>query len=144
MPPTSRPTSHIQCILSGSPWPRRLVTLIQGALLLVIILCAVAHGETEETHGPAPAAVTAPAATPGGAEPHGPHAPHGDHACASDLIVRTTVQALDQPVAETKPLAVVAAGAVVLGHPLVLRRSHRRRRPRTGRAALVRTSRWRI
>ncbi|MFF8973965.1 hypothetical protein [Streptomyces sp. NPDC014995] len=141
MPPPFRTTSHLPGILSGSPWPRRLGTLIQGALLLVIILCAVAHAETEETHRPTPAAVTA---TPGGVEPHGPHAPHGGDTCASDMVVRTAAQAPELPRADAQAPAVVAAGAVALGPPLALRRPHRRRRPRTGRAALVRTSRWRI
>lgn len=144
MPPPFRTTPHIQCTPFGSPWPRRLATLIQSVLLLVIILCAVTHAETEETHGPTPAAVTAPAAMPGGAEPHGPHAPHGADACASDVVVRTAAQAAEQPLADAQTPAAVAAGAVALWRPLVLRGTRRRRRPRTGRAALVRTSRWRI
>ena len=141
MPPHFRTPLPVPLTPAGSAWPRRLVTLIRGALLLVIVLCAVTHAETEEAHGPMPAAATAPTAMPGGAEPH---APHGAHACASDAVVRTVPQALEQPLADAAAPAVAAAGAVALAHPLALRGTRRRRRPRNGRATLVHTSRWRI
>lgn len=163
MPSRFRTPLHVRRAPHGSPSPRRLVTLIHGALLLVIVLCAVMHGGTaEETHGPVPVSVTAAEATPGGAKshtpharhaphapharhaPHAPHAPHSAHECAPGAVVRTTAQVAEQPVPGGEAPAAVMASAAVLGSRPAFRATRRRRRPGPGRAALVVTSRWRI
>jgi hypothetical protein len=142
--PQSPMSSRLKRASTGSPWPHRVLSLVQGALLLVIVLCAVAHGATDGDHGPAPAAAVASTATEGGTEPHSPHHPHGAEKCASEAAVRTTAQASEQPSAPADGPAEVAAVALFLGHPFARRTACRRRRIRTGREALTRTSRWRI
>ena len=142
MPPHSRTALHARSAPSGSSGPRRIVSLIRGVLLLAIILCAGGHGGTaEEHHRLMPEAIAASAATSGGVAPH---APHGAHECASGALVRTTAPVVEQPVADADAPTVMVAGVAVLGRPLVQGAARRRRRPHSGRAALVRTSRWRI
>ncbi|GAB2715828.1 hypothetical protein [Streptomyces bullii] len=137
--------SPVRSVPHGAPSSRRLGTLVQGALLLMLVLCAAAHGAAaEETRGPVPAAVPTAQAAPGGTEPQAPHAPHGAHQCASDAVVRVAAQGPEQPVADANAPAAAAAGAALLGPPLAFRAKRGGRRPRTGRAALVVTSRWRI
>ncbi|WP_405767108.1 hypothetical protein [Streptomyces sp. NBC_01538] len=129
---------------TGLPCPRRLSSLIQAALFLMLVLCAVAHGTPEKPHAPTTAAVTALAATPGGAEPHTPHHSHGAEQCTPDATLRTTAQAPEQPPASAAAVIVVAvAGATALRSPPAPGATCGRR-TRNGRAALVRTSRWRI
>ncbi|MFI1735758.1 hypothetical protein ACH40E_42535 [Streptomyces acidicola] len=128
----------------------RLMAVVRGCLLAVIGLCALVHGPSDDTQAPARAAV--PTSTPivppttvtvaGDEAPHGPHRHHGVDKCTADGALRTTTAAA----AEQPP---AAAGAVPLTGVLttVRRRPCRlcgRRRARTGRTALVRTSRWRI
>lgn len=126
----------------GSSLSRRFVSVIRGALMMALVLCAVLHGVPEETHEPVsmPAAFSATAADK---DPHGSHAPHGGEACAVDVIVRTAAQPAEE-LALCAMAVVLLAVSVVAGRPL-LRCEHRRRRSaRTGRLALARTSRWRI
>jgi hypothetical protein len=110
---------------------------------MALMLCAVIHGLSEDTHGPvsAPAASSAMAA---GEEPHEPHTPHQAEDCAADVIVRTGAQSVEDPPLGAMTVVVLIAVSVMLGRPLVRRESRRPRSTRTGRVALVRTSRWRI
>ncbi|MBD0843740.1 hypothetical protein ICC28_34375 [Streptomyces sp. TRM68416] len=113
-------------------------------------LCAVLHGVPEEPRASLPLSATASATTPD-PQPHGPHNPHDPHhphdtaACAADAFARTAAQAAeDLPLGAMAP-AVLVAVSLVIGRPLARPYTLRRRRgARTGRAALVRTSRWRI
>lgn len=135
--------------MAGSPWPRRLGTLIRGVLLLAIVLCAVVHGHgtAEEPHGLTPSAPAASEMTPGEAHQHGPHAPHpllGLEDCVHEAVVRTAAEAPEQPSAGTDALTPLVAGAVALGHPSALRGTRRRRWPGNGRTHLTRTARLRI
>lgn len=131
-------------LLTGSRWLYRGASLILGALLLVIVLCAVAHGPTEEAHRPTSAVVTAAPAASHGTGQHAPHHPHGAEECADDAVVRTATPPPEQSLAAADVPAEVIAGLLVLRQPLALRVRHRRVRVRTGRAVLGRTSRWRI
>ncbi|MFI2629084.1 hypothetical protein ACH5A2_01580 [Streptomyces collinus] len=121
---------------------RRFVSVIRGALMMALVLCAVLHGVPEETHESVsvPAAFSATAADK---DPHGPHAPHGGDECAADVIVRTAAQPVEE-LALGAMAVVLLAVSVVAGKPLLRRDRRRRRSARTGRAALARTSRWRI
>ncbi|MFJ5726709.1 hypothetical protein [Streptomyces paradoxus] len=124
---------------------RRFVSVIRGALMMALVLCAVLHGVPEETHEPVSmsAVVSATAADKDPHGPHAPHAPHGGEECAADVIVRTAAQPAEE-LALCAMAVVLLAVSVVAGRPL-LRCEHRRRRSaRTGRLALARTSRWRI
>ncbi|MGC9539583.1 hypothetical protein [Streptomyces sp. UG1] len=139
----------------SSRW-RRFVSAIRAALVMVFVLCAVMHGVAEETH----ASVAAPAASSAlnaGGEPHGPHGPHGPHeteGCVADAFVRSAAQSTEElslglmavalAEAEAVAVAVLVALSVGLGGPLLRHGLRRRRSARSGRVALVRTSRWRI
>ncbi|WP_328499894.1 hypothetical protein OG828_02095 [Streptomyces sp. NBC_00457] len=127
----------------GSSRWRRLVSAIRGTLVVALMLCAAMHGVLEKTHGP----VSLPAATSAmavGGESHGHHAPHGDEDCATDLIIRTAAQSTEDLSLAALTVVVLVAVTMALARPLVRHDSRRRRRVRTGREALVRTSRWRI
>ncbi|MBW8737090.1 MAG: hypothetical protein JF621_08150 [Streptomyces turgidiscabies] len=128
----------------GLPCRRRLSSLIRAALFLLIVLCSVAHGTTEKPHAPTPAAVTALAATPGGAEPHAPHHSHGVEECTPDATLRTTAQAPEQPPASAALVIVAAVAGATAPRSPPAPGAACGRRTRNGRAALVRTSRWRI
>jgi hypothetical protein len=145
--------------------PKPLAALVHGFLLVAFVLCAVAHGPSDESHrssaAPAPVS-TATTAAGGGtvgatpatratpAAPDAPHGPHGHHSveeCLAGGVPRTpTAQTSYQPPPATDPVPLFAAiTAAALGPPGLARRSpHRRRHSRTGRTVLVRTSRWRI
>ncbi|TPQ21907.1 hypothetical protein FGD71_012685 [Streptomyces sporangiiformans] len=132
--------------------------------MAAIALCALIHGPSEEaeqqhrtpalTTASSPASVSAsvsasaPAsalvAVPGDAVPHGPHRHHGDEECALDEAVRTTVQAAHQPPAEAEATAFAGLSTALVRRSAANRRPYRLRSRRTGRTALVRTSRWRI
>ncbi|PAZ09748.1 hypothetical protein CLM62_44900 [Streptomyces sp. SA15] len=110
---------------------------------MVFMLCAVMHGVPEETHR----SVSVPAASSvmaAGGETHGPHAPHEADDCASDMIVRTTAQAVEDLPLAAMAMVVLVAASMPMGRPLARHESRRRRSARTGRVALARTSRWRI
>ncbi|MFD0436037.1 hypothetical protein [Streptomyces chartreusis] len=110
---------------------------------MVLMLCAVVHGATEQTHAAVPLLASASGMTAGG-DPHGPHAPHEAEDCAADAIVRNASSAAeDLPLGATALVVLVTLSAVA-GGPLVRRAPPRRRSARTGRVALARTSRWRI
>ncbi|MFI6007539.1 hypothetical protein ACIBAG_01720 [Streptomyces sp. NPDC051243] len=132
----------------GSPLWRRLlpsIRSIRGACVMALILCAVLHGLPEGTHVsvPVPAGIPATAAAPD-EHPHGPHGPHGAEDCAADVIVPTAAQTSEDPSLGAMAVVVLVAVSLSVGRPLVRREFRRRRSARTGRAALVRTSRWRI
>ncbi|MCL8010145.1 hypothetical protein [Streptomyces sp. AS02] len=100
---------------------------------------------SEDAHEPASAPVVS-SATAARGEPHGPHGPHSHQAedCAADVIVRTGVQSVeDLPLAALAVVVLVVVSATV-AMPFARHASRRRRSARTGRAALVRTCRWRI
>ncbi|SNX66005.1 hypothetical protein SAMN06272735_7848 [Streptomyces sp. TLI_55] len=122
-----------------------LLVLLRAALLAVIGLCALVHGlsggEGRETHGVT--ATSYPASVAGGAVPHGPHRHHGDEECALDAAVLATAQAAQHAPAEVGT-AVLVGVSVAPMRPAAGRAPCRRRGRRTGKAALVRTSRWRI
>ncbi|MFJ4683132.1 hypothetical protein [Streptomyces sp. NPDC088789] len=125
---------------------RRLLALIRGALVTALVLCSVLHGLPDE-HGtpatPPPVAGSAPLASDG--QPHHPHAPHGADTCAADLVVRTTEQSAEERTpGEPDAPGPRATAARALVPPLPRRDAPGRRGTRTGRAALARTSRWRI
>ncbi|MFI7016132.1 hypothetical protein [Streptomyces sp. NPDC050164] len=146
MPTHSRTLTHTPWAPCGSPLWRRLVPAIRGALVMALVLCAVVHGVPQETHE----SVSAPAGLPAmaaGEDPHGPHAPHDPHGaadCAADVIVRTALQPVDELPLGAMAVVVLVAVSLAAGRTLI-RQAHRRRRSaRTGRVALVVTSRWRI
>ncbi|GAA2217237.1 hypothetical protein GCM10010360_35190 [Streptomyces nogalater] len=127
----------------GSVRRRRPDPVIRGILVVALMLCAVIHHLPQET----PRAVAVPAAASSMAvngDPHGPHVPHEAEDCAAAVIVRT----VGQPTVGLSPAATVLIVLVAVpparGSPLLRHVSRRRRRTRTGRLALVRTSRWRI
>jgi hypothetical protein len=122
---------------------RQLVFLIRCGLLLVVGLCAFAHGPSEDNHRPVSAATASAASAVGDVAPHGPHRHHESEECAPDGVVRTTTQAAEQPPADAG-LVALAGSLAVLGLRPVPRQPYQRRRTRTGRIALARTSRWRI
>ncbi|MET8571768.1 hypothetical protein [Streptomyces sp. NPDC004783] len=135
--------AHAAGASCGTTQWRRLVSALRGTLVVVLMLCAVVHGMPEETHGsvsvPAAASVTA-----AGGEPHGPHMPHGIEDCASDMIARTADQSIEDLPLGAMALVVLVAVSLVVGKPLAGHETRRRSGTRTGRVALVRTSRWRI
>ncbi|TXS49330.1 hypothetical protein EAO75_14875 [Streptomyces sp. uw30] len=143
MPTHSRTPTYAPRAVADPRRPRPLSALLHAALLAVIGLCVLAHGPSEEPGRPTPAVTAAWAPPAGEALPHGPHRHQGDAECAVDEAVRTTTQAVQQPPVDAGAAALVGAPAV-LGGPPARRRPHRRRGRRTGRTALVRTSRWRI
>ncbi|MEW2403186.1 hypothetical protein [Streptomyces sp. NPDC046862] len=147
--PTRMPAHATRSTRAASPWRHRLMVLVRGCLLAVIGLCALAHGSYDATSAPQRAAVpistlVAPVCAvtvAGDGTPHGPHRHHGGDECAAEGALRTATAAAEQP----PP----AAGSALLAGVLTTvtlrpRRPCRRRRARTGRTALVRTSRWRI
>lgn len=143
MPTPSRTLQHAQWAAPGPSLGRRLLSLLSGSLLLVIFLCAVAHGTTEETHGHASApAVSAVVAAD--QEPHGPHPRHGDEECATEAVVRTAIQAAEKPLVGAGTLAVLAVVTLAVVRPLRRHENGRYHRTQTGRTALAQTSRWRI
>ncbi|MEU1850772.1 hypothetical protein ABZ499_16225 [Streptomyces sp. NPDC019990] len=110
---------------------------------MALVWCAVMHGVPQETHEP----VSVPAgfsATAAGEVPHGPHTPHGAEDCAADVVVRTAAQSAEEAALGAMAVVVALAVYVAVGGLLVRDASRRRRSARTGRVALVRTSRWRI
>ncbi|GHE65141.1 hypothetical protein GCM10017771_88780 [Streptomyces capitiformicae] len=143
MPTHSRTHAHAPWAPYGPPLWRRLASAIRGAFVMALILCAVMHGASEETHASAsvPAGFSAMAADE---DPHGPHAPHGAEACAADVIVRTAAESSEDLPLGALAVVVLLAVSLSLGRPLVRHERRRRRSARTGRMALVRTSRWRI
>jgi lipoprotein LpqS len=122
---------------------RRLVPAFRGTLVMALMLCAVIHGMPEESHGsvPVPAGFSAMAR---GEHPHGPHIPHGADDCAANVIVRTAAQSTEDLPLGAMAVVVLVAVSLTGGRPLVRPGPRRRRSARTGRVALVRTSRWRI
>ncbi|MEV1069867.1 hypothetical protein [Streptomyces sp. NPDC050263] len=145
MPTHSRTPARALRAVPDSRLPRPLVALLSGVLLVLIGLCAVAHGQLAEPDRQATAAATASAwpAVTSDVVPHGPHRHHGNEHCALDGAARTTAQAAHHPPADagaTLPAGVIGA----LGARPVYRRPYRFRTRHTGRSALVRTSRWRI
>jgi hypothetical protein len=137
--------------LCGAPSWRRAVSAVRGALVMALVLCAVLHGVPQQTHEPVsvppvsvPAGFSAMAAGEDPHGPHGPHAPNGAADCAADVIIRTAAQPVDELPLGAPAVVVLVAASLAVGRPLV-RHAHRRRRSaRTGRVALVVTSRWRI
>ncbi|MFF7391999.1 hypothetical protein ACFZAE_26580 [Streptomyces scabiei] len=144
-----------------------LAALVHGFLLVAFILCAFAHGPSDESHRSSAAAApvvtptsvagvtveatpatSATRATPAAPEaPHGPHGHHSAEECLTGGVPRTpTAQTSHQPSLVTDPAPLLAGiAAAAPGPPRPVRRGpHRRRHPRTGRTVLVRTSRWRI
>ncbi|MFE9031085.1 hypothetical protein ACFYOA_33305 [Streptomyces iakyrus] len=86
----------------------------------------------------------APSVTATGGEPHEPHKHHEAEDCAADAIVRTAAQSAEDLPFAVLAVAVLVVMSVAIARPLVRHEFRRRRRARTGRVALVRTSRWRI
>ncbi|MEU6807309.1 hypothetical protein [Streptomyces neyagawaensis] len=134
---------------ADSPWPRLLAALVRGCLLITILLCAFVHGPVDEPHRtptPPSTALTAVQSAAGHETPHGPHDHHTAEECVPAGVLRApATQSSDQPPAtDTAPLLTGAAAIAVRPPRRGRRRPHRRRRARPGRAALVRTSRWRI
>jgi hypothetical protein len=115
---------------------------------MALVLCAVVHGVPQETHE----SVSAPAGFPAmaaGEHPHGPHGPHDPHNpgaadCAADVIVRTALQPVDEFPPGAMAVVVLVAVSLAAGRTLIRQPYRRRRSARTGRVALVVTSRWRI
>ncbi|MEU8844712.1 hypothetical protein AB0C70_00380 [Streptomyces sp. NPDC048564] len=110
---------------------------------MALMLCAVIHGATEQTH----AAVSLPTASSeltADGDPHGPHGPHESEDCAADAIFRTASSSAEDLPLGARALVVLIAISVLVGSPFVRLEPRRRRSGRTGRVALVRTSRWRI
>ncbi|MCC9708110.1 hypothetical protein E4N62_24325 [Streptomyces sp. MNU76] len=147
--------------------PKPLAALVHGFLLVAFVLCALAHGPSDDSHhsSAAPAPVSTATPTAGGtvgatraisptwatpAAPEAPHGPHGHHSaeeCLSGGVPRTpTAQTSHHPPPATDPAFLLAGiTAAAPGPPRPARRSPLRRRcSRTGRTVLVRTSRWRI
>ncbi|MFI2435382.1 hypothetical protein [Streptomyces sp. NPDC018693] len=136
--------------MAGALWLRGLIALMRGVLLVVVALCALGHGngptDGNDRLQPAAMATAAAPATIGEPpqiphEPHGPHGPHGDAECGADNAFRATDQVTEPRTVGTgtAPFAGALGG---VGQRL--RRPRERRRARTGRTALARTSRWRI
>ncbi|QCX81643.1 hypothetical protein C9F11_40305 [Streptomyces sp. YIM 121038] len=128
-----------------TPWRRRIAVLVRGALLAVMVLCALVHGPLDENHGPQRPLVvaTTAVASAGDAAPHSPHQHHGSEECAPDGPLRTpAAPAADPPPAGAGALTAAAAWVVLVAPGP--RAAQRRRRTRTGRTTLVRTARWRI
>ncbi|MCF1593196.1 hypothetical protein [Streptomyces muensis] len=143
MPTHSRTPANAPWATPGSPSWRRLVSAVRGTFVMTLILCAVLHGVSEETHPPVP--VTAGfSATAAGEDPHGPHAPHGTEDCAADVIVRTAAQSSEDLPLGALAVVVLLAVSLAAARPLVRHTGRRRRGTRPGRASLVVTSRWRI
>lgn len=143
MPTHSRTPANAPWAIHGSPSWRRLVSASRGIFVMTLILCAVMHGVSEETHAPV-SGTAGFSATAAGGEPHGPHAPHGTEDCAADVIVRTAAQSSEDLPLGALGVAVLIAVSLSLGRPLVRHERRRRRSARNGRMALVVTSRWRI
>ncbi|MDG5805658.1 hypothetical protein P9869_23930 [Streptomyces ossamyceticus] len=148
-PPRTRMPSYVRQTRALSPWPRLLAALVRGCLLITIVLCAFAHGPVDEPHRTPtqPSTVlTAVQPSAGHETPHGPHDHHTAEECVPAGVLRAPApQSSDQPPApDTAPLPTGAAATAVRPPWRGRRRPLRRRRPRTGRTALVRTSRWRI
>ncbi|WP_344009596.1 hypothetical protein [Streptomyces thermospinosisporus] len=61
-----------------------------------------------------------------------------------DVVIRTAAQSIEDLPLAALAVVVLVATSVAAGRPLVRHESRRRRSARTGRVALVRTSRWRI
>ncbi|GAA2427324.1 hypothetical protein GCM10010255_82300 [Streptomyces coeruleofuscus] len=94
-----------------------------------------------------PAGFSVMAAGQNGHGPHGPHSPHapdGAADCATDVILRTATQPVDELPPGALAVAVLVAVSLAARRPLALHAHRRRRSARTGRVELVRTSRWRI
>lgn len=143
MPTPSRTLQHARWAAPGPSLGRRLLSVISGSLLLVIFLCAAAHGTTEETHGRS----SAPAASAGAAadeEPPGPHPGHGHEECTTEAVVRTAIQAVEPPLVGAGIVAVLVVVTLAMLRPARGHENGRCRRTQTGRTALARTSRWRI
>ncbi|MBT2457558.1 hypothetical protein [Streptomyces sp. ISL-86] len=131
----------------GRPLLRCLLSLVHGTLLLMAVLCAVGHGTTEGTHGAVPARAAVPVVVADFAGHYGPHRPHGAAQCAppAAVVLATARAAGYPPAAAPSVLAAVSASVSMSGRRLLGRPDESlRRRARTGRLALVRTSRWRI
>ncbi|MFI7407413.1 hypothetical protein ACIBU0_01855 [Streptomyces sp. NPDC049627] len=126
-----------------TPLWRRLGPALRGTFVMALILCAVMHGLPEKAHAsvPVPAGVSA---TVTDEDPHGHHVPHGIEDCSADAMVRTAARAGEDLPLGVPAVVVLVAVFLSVGRPLVRHASRRRRSARTGRAALVRTSRWRI
>ncbi|MFC5220210.1 hypothetical protein [Streptomyces coerulescens] len=139
--PTPAPATGAPC--GSSRW-RRFGSATRAALVVALMLCAVVHGMTEQTHAAVSPAAVPSAMTTGGDSHDHPHGPHETEDCAADAIVRSASStAEDLPLGATA-LVVLTTVSVVVGGPLVRREPRRRRSARTGRVALARTSRWRI
>ncbi|MGX2998833.1 hypothetical protein JNUCC64_31955 [Streptomyces sp. JNUCC 64] len=126
--------------------PARLLTaLVRAALLLALTLCVLGHGPVGDggDHHRTGAAAEAPA--PASSEHHQPGGHHGGEECATDQAQRLPAAAPEPPAPGDPgpPAAVVARDG---SRPSRGRRGDGPRAPgrRTGRARLVRTSRWRI
>lgn len=122
--------------------PSRLGSAIRSALVMALVLCAVLHGVPHEPHESVPVPAGISATAPGG-DPHGSHAPHGAEDCATEVIARTVAHPTGEQALGA--MAVVVLLTVSPGAGFLARQESRRRRSaRTGRVALVVTSRWRI
>ncbi|WP_460120502.1 hypothetical protein [Streptomyces phaeofaciens] len=110
---------------------------------MALVLCAVLHGVPDTVHGavPPPAASSAVAVS---GDAHGHHAPHGVENCVSDVLLRPATPSHEDIPLAAMALVVLAAVSLAVVGPVVRHEIRRRRSARTGRAALVRTSRWRI
>ncbi|MDQ1014179.1 hypothetical protein [Streptomyces afghaniensis] len=145
MPTPSRTPTPAPSAPADSRRRRPLLALLSGALLVMLGLCALPHGQFEEQERPAPTVATAVGrpAVASDVVPHGPHRHQEAEECGLDGAARTPAQAAHQPPAETATTA--SAGLPeALVRPQPPRRQFRTRIRRTGRTALVRTSRWRI
>lgn len=143
MPTQPRMPAHASWSPCGSSSWRRFVSAIRAALVMALVLCAVMHGVPDETHAPVSVSA-APSVVATGGEPHEPHKHHEAEDCAADAIVRSTAQSTEDLPLAVLAVAVLVAVSVAMASPLVRFERRRRRRARTGRVALVRTSRWRI
>ncbi|MFE5813447.1 hypothetical protein [Streptomyces sp. NPDC056479] len=143
MPTHSCTPAHATRAPCGSFRWRRFVSAARATLLMALMLCAVVHGATEQTHKAVSLPAVSSALTAAG-DRHGPHGPLESEDCAADAIVRNASSSAEDLPLGAMALAVLIVLSVVVGSPLVRLASRRRRSARTGRVTLVRTSRWRI
>lgn len=144
MPTHSHTLAHARWAAPGSSGWRRLASVIRGGLVLALLLCAVAHGSTQEPQALTSASAASSVMAAEDGQPHGPHSPHGEKECGSDAVARLATQTAECPFDRADTQAFLVAVSPAMGHPLVRRETRRHRIKRTGRMTLVRSSRWRI
>ncbi|GAB2941345.1 hypothetical protein [Streptomyces heilongjiangensis] len=147
-PPRTRMPSYVRRAWVHSPWLRLLAALVRGCLLITITLCAFVHGPVDQSHRtPAPSSTVLTKVEPSSSHetPHGPHDHHTAEECVPPGVLRASATQSDLPPA-TDHAPLLSAVAVTAVRPpwRGRRRPHGRRRARTGRSALARSSRWRI